>query len=379
MSSRAKDPRPSLASDPKRFDERLFAAPWAQTGGLGSGALFARFASEMLPLLEFPQTTQRLLAAFSTLDVKADEVSRLFEQNPYYEHQFRSFMASLGQRESVPSLTASVVLVGMQRSRNLVLALQMFRATTGQHVPWSADGKLELAVDELLTYMHRAEEPLASRREPWALSASIGGLLFDWVLQAAKARGSDVKALRPFTDAIFAHGVRTAKVAVEFARLFPELGGTRFLYAAALVHDIGKLILAALDPSYVEFHATAQAKGLTRTLRLHAERQRFGVTHEAVGSLACEASGALRPAARAILFHHEPYLIRREPQAAYLFAALLAFSSNVAGKFENLPEAEPDRPLDSPFSWWKGPELRDFPIDAKKAGAVVARLIASGV
>ena len=356
----------------ERIEDRLSAVPWAQAAASGGPPLLEKFLTELLPRFAFPETTSGVLDAFSGLDVKSEELALLLERNPYYEHQFRRFIESMGKREHTPSVVATVVLLGMTRSRDLILSLQMHRTITGEHVPWSSEGKLAFKPSELLVYASKTDDPLFGNREPWATGAFTGGFLLDWTVYLAKTRGADAKVLGPFADSIFNHGQRTAKVAVALSSLLPELGFRRFLYSACLVHDVGKIAMAMLDPSYVEFHADMETRVVSRGVRLFTERARFGVSHEMLGAAICEVSGAFKPVSRAVLFHHEPALLKKEGGALYLFAGLLAFSSNVANYFK-----KPEKDETSHLARWKSPELKDFPLDMKKAEPLIVGVISN--
>src|SRR3989338_3898348 len=118
MSTRPGSQPQSQPSATERVEERLARVPWAQS--LTEVPLASKFFAELLPKMTFPETTREVLEAFSGVDVKAEELAQILERNPYYDYQFRCFIESMGKRENTPSVGATVVLLGMQRSRDLV-------------------------------------------------------------------------------------------------------------------------------------------------------------------------------------------------------------------------------------------------------------------
>ena len=73
---------------------------------------------------------------------------------------------------------------------------------------------------------------------------------------------------------------------------------------AALLHDVGKLIMARhLEAADRDCLAAAEAAGQTR---MHAEREVLGVTHAELGGLIAQSWGLPETLARGIRLHHEP-------------------------------------------------------------------------
>jgi HD-like signal output (HDOD) protein len=74
-------------------------------------------------------------------------------------------------------------------------------------------------------------------------------------------------------------------------------------YSAGLLHDIGRLAMAAEKPAAYSRVVNSYRNG---TSVLEAERQEFGSYHTVRGVEAAEAWGIARPLHRAILDHHDP-------------------------------------------------------------------------
>jgi putative nucleotidyltransferase with HDIG domain len=76
-------------------------------------------------------------------------------------------------------------------------------------------------------------------------------------------------------------------------------------YAAALLHDVGKLVLARfLDPDLLEFLRRAQAEG--RCNPLQAEMEILEVNHAELGALVARHWGLPETIALGIQYHHAP-------------------------------------------------------------------------
>ena len=76
-------------------------------------------------------------------------------------------------------------------------------------------------------------------------------------------------------------------------------------YAAALLHDVGKLVLARfLDPDLLEFLRRAQAEG--RCNPLQAEMEILEVNHAELGALVARHWGLPEAIALGIQYHHAP-------------------------------------------------------------------------
>jgi hypothetical protein len=144
---------------------------------------FARFISDVYPFVNMPKTAQFILDAFSSRDVTAEKVSGALKGNPAIEQVFFQVIESVGKRTDTPSLEAAVVLIGMQNSRNLIVAAQLLRSM-GVPLEWSAEGKLKTIPSDYLKYALKTEETVAgpggvnAKAEHADLSFS-SGIFFD--------------------------------------------------------------------------------------------------------------------------------------------------------------------------------------------------------
>jgi putative nucleotidyltransferase with HDIG domain len=75
------------------------------------------------------------------------------------------------------------------------------------------------------------------------------------------------------------------------------------LFVTALLHDVGKLVLAYVDPRYAELGGDP---ALTPEVRLERERRAMGIDHALVGGVLARRWGLPQELARAIERHHDP-------------------------------------------------------------------------
>jgi putative nucleotidyltransferase with HDIG domain len=98
------------------------------------------------------------------------------------------------------------------------------------------------------------------------------------------------------------HAVATQRAAARLARTL-AYRRTDELLVAALLHDIGKLVLAHANMRYVDL---PDAASLTPERRVERERREMGVDHAVVGGVLARRWGLPHELAHAIERHHQP-------------------------------------------------------------------------
>lgn len=136
------------------------------------------------------------------------------------------------------------------------------------------------------------------------------------------------------------HAMTTAAIARELAR---PLGFGDNAFTAALLHDVGKLVLASrVTDEYTEVLRRAQHSGLP----IHqVEMDRFGGSHADVGAYLLSLWGLPPEMVVAIRRHHEPVVSfppRLDENAVIVIANHLAHES----------DAEPPRHVPAPDARW---------------------------
>ena len=146
-------------------------------------------------------------------------------------------------------------------------------------------------------------------------------------------------------DALMHHSLSTAGRAGQIARLEDSTQKiVNECFVGGMLHDIGKLLMAANYPKdYERVTRLVAAEGFSHCA---AEQEIFGVNHASVGSYLLRLWGLPVPVVEAIAFHHSP---RQTAHPA--FCALTAV--HAANVFEHedaaafLPVAENE--LDDPY------------------------------
>jgi HD-like signal output (HDOD) protein/ActR/RegA family two-component response regulator len=112
-------------------------------------------------------------------------------------------------------------------------------------------------------------------------------------------RGGGLAGFSP--EAEQSHALLVARVA---RRLLPDKRQAEDAFMAAMLHDIGKLILASRLPAYFAEALTAARE---KACSLHlAERELRGVTHAEIGAYLLDLWGLPYPIVAAVAHHHDP-------------------------------------------------------------------------
>lgn len=334
------------------------------------------FVNELAPRIALRGLSQTILEAFATPDVKAEKIVQALKQNPYYLQFFERVLKFRSKRKEFASLDSGVVLLGMQNSRNLILALQSYRSSHLTHPELDASGDTKFDPTQKLYFALKCEEWMNSiplKERPITPDVAFAaGMIFDmlhWIaedwmtpLLSSKDRDSDEfkehhRRFRAYIQQVFTHSLQTAAIGFELSKRVPDFTFRKLVIPACLLHDIGKVAMAMIDPSYVKFQDGLKKLSVGRPLRFFAENQQYGVNHAILSVMACHGFKVFRPFERAILHHHHPHLLKAEKNH-FLLASILSVASNMASRF---------RPViagDALVQEWLGLEL--------KGGAFVA-------
>jgi putative nucleotidyltransferase with HDIG domain len=139
------------------------------------------------------------------------------------------------------------------------------------------------------------------------------------------------------------HSVETARIAQVIAKtenVGKEVRDHAFL--AALLHDIGKLILIQKDAEM--FQSAMDLAGKEKLDLDSVEREVFGASHAEVGSYLLWLWGLPAPVTEAVAFHHHP----RDCGAQALSAVTLVHIADALAH-EFLASPDPEPPLDESY------------------------------
>ncbi len=352
-------------------------------GELFDGKSYHDFHEGLVMAVRLPRTARALLLEFADADVRASRVARILRSNPYACDRLGELMLMQGMKEPLPSLEASIPMLGIQTVRDFVLSLQILRNVNERHPKVGKDGKFDFSPGELVGFAKKAEEAALARKAVYPELAHVAGYLFDIVVAAGRKRFGAKKTFDELAGQVFEHGLKAGAVAVELSRA-PKLtlpaAGSKYAFAACLIHDVGKLALELLYPpgspqAFASFRAMLAKRQPpdSRTWVNVEERRRFGVTHAELGASICGSFEPLRPAARAVLFHHQPYLAARFGADTRGLATLVALASNVAANARAPKGGE-----DPVYGRWLSHELRDLKIDKTAVADALKRVEAAG-
>jgi HD-like signal output (HDOD) protein len=331
--------------------------------------IFSDFLTDVAPRLTLAATSHAVLKNFSNPDVTAEKVAASLKSNPYYQLHFIKMIESMGKREELPSLEGGIILLGMQNTRDLILGLQMHRSVTGQHPAYTKEGKLQTSPKDLMKYALKTEESLSAQKLPHSDLGYAAGMLFDFLTLLCAELAGGSKEILAYIDQAYLHGNRTGMIAREIARGVPDFPLSKFVYSASLIHDVGKAVMAILEPKYLDYLEAIQGKEIPRAARLFAETRRFGVNHALIGGMVCQTFQVFRQIEPVILFHHDPYLLKQRHRNLHPLGAIVCLATNMAGNFKKIDK------LDDPqISLWKGPELADWRLEGRVMLNAVAKV-----
>ena len=111
-------------------------------------------------------------------------------------------------------------------------------------------------------------------------------------------------------DTLWTHSMHVGQVARAIARMEAGSGvkdRSGDAYTAGLLHDVGRLVLAAFTPDdYGHACETAQSRDM---LLVEAEREVYGCTHAEVGAYLMGVWGLPSPIVEAAAYHHAPGIL----------------------------------------------------------------------
>jgi HD-like signal output (HDOD) protein len=208
-----------------------------------AGEELQRLVGGIRALPPTPAIYARLGAALARTDVGANELAGIIEQDPAITAKVLQLVNSsfFGQRREVNSVTHAITLLGTTLVRNLTLVHEVFGPGQGLH-----SALLDLAAEQ----SHASAVALVARR-----------------LEMPGLDEADV-------------------------------------VTSALLHDIGKLVLAA---KHANVFATAVTRACGSALPLHlVEYELYGVSHAEVGAYLLGLWGLSDRIVEAVACHHRP-------------------------------------------------------------------------
>lgn len=319
--------------------------------------------------------TREILAKFVDIDVTADavtkEISKDYKILELLTTQIKALKPDTGFN---PSPNAAVAMLGMQNVRNFICLLQIYFMFNGKYPDRDAQGKLAISASDYLKHAIKTEEFAQLKNLPFSDAAFVAGLLFDVLSETGTTKFGLQKSFQEYVAEIYKHGLRSAVIGLQIAKALKYDQALKLVFVGCLLHDLGKLALEIMYPpgspkSYQDFRKEIAKKQYKRHVIHLLETKQYGLTHEYYSSQILSYSKIFKDIERAILFHHEPYLICSENRDIYQFASIVALATNMATNAK-----APKDTNDPVYSLWLTPELKDLKITKKTLMIIMLKL-----
>ncbi|MFC1758994.1 HDOD domain-containing protein [Planctomycetota bacterium] len=206
-----------------------------------------KFLGRISSLPSLPTLYEEVIAESESENGTVARVGEIVAQDPAMTAKILQLANSaiFGVRSTITSPSQAASVIGMDTLKSLVLTLQVFKSFDGALIPG-------FSIDEL-----------------------------------------------------FSHSTRVATIAQRIAKSESlEKGSSNEAFTAGLLHDVGKLILAANAPTeFAEAIADANANGISL---VEAESAKFGLGHDGIGGYLLALWGLPQSIVEAVTFHHQP-------------------------------------------------------------------------
>jgi putative nucleotidyltransferase with HDIG domain len=184
---------------------------------------------------------------------------------------------------------------------------QVIEAQSGFHLRGDVTAAVESDLALTVTVLRRANKGAARKDQvatvPDAI-ARIGEAALTEMVESAPCYDLFENS-GPWGGAPQSHRIHAVATQRAAARIASEIAYTRAdeLFVAALLHDVGKLVLAYADKRYLKIDVSSD---LSPERRVDLERREMGVDHALVGGVLARRWGLPHDLAYAIERHHRP-------------------------------------------------------------------------
>jgi len=351
--------------------------------------LFAFYSKCLVPLTPAPAVTRMLQAVMSGGETTED-FSSVLGLDSELQHWIRLTVQRLGFDRRVTKLDQMVTLLGQNRVRDLIIGRNIERAfvspadTVLGKMKAKADkdksgagdpskkapaGKKpdapeisaeEAAAQEVipgladfqiyLNCANRAEEIAIAIRNSYPGSAFAAGVLYDYArcfLMGQKLKGLNDKRLvkvEAYAEEVFLDGLRCGIASHEIIQKI-SVPHQKSVFAAAMLHNIGKLMLLAYDPPVFEKAFLASTGSTDKSKKMdsvEAESTQFDFDHAQAGALLLGRIPLFQDIEKAVDYHHQPALLRFSNPKLYALSCLLRVSGALAKLYQAYRTKETD-------------------------------------
>ena len=355
--------------------------------------LFVDFLEKLAPKLTLLPAVLTTLQLFENHDVRLAKISEAFEAHPGNSAAFIKFIRLNRVLEEVDSrsLEQTIPRYGLDSARDLVLCIALHETIQKKPFPWNAQtSRPDIEPRSMIPFALDCAASLGEGNR-YAHQVFAAGLVFDSLRLYAEANlGEQKKPVIDYITRVFRHGKSTAQVFLALSKQMKTLELAEFALATAVLHDVGKAVMAVLSPDYVGFVTQLEREKITRSLKVYAEEKRYGVSHSLFGYLACGTYPMFRPIARAVMYHHDPYVLDATREAPLRdLANTVSLATNIAQSNLKLPsdssiqvkyksdqdqEAAKKLTEESVKKLWMRPELENHELSPTKIHQIIQEL-----
>ncbi len=335
-------------------------------------AQFARFIKEIAMKFCLSRPFQLALGEFQDNEMRVLQFADCFRKYPEDSEKFVALVKSIRKVEDELEIEPAIRMFGTDQTLDLLIAIELTNIVESRPFEWESDGlKPKIAPEELIVYAKKAQG-IVGEDSPYYHVAYGSGLIFDMLKMTINIIECDKPKVLSLLDIVFMDGLRAARIATAFAADIEHLEHVNYLFGACIVHNIGKVLLPILYPNYFDFLEAMNKAKLVRSLRFLAEKAFFKTSHSLLGYLICHYFELMRPIKDAVLYHHDPYLLKNEEkQDIYNLTLLVALSTNVANHWKKAYRTD-----DAVVDDWNRPELKDLNMKTDYLVKVINSVIA---
>jgi HD-like signal output (HDOD) protein len=364
--------------------------------------LFVFYSKCLVPLTPSPAVS-KILNVVMTGGETTDDFSQVLALDSELGHWIRLTVQRLGFDRRVTRLDQMVALLGQNRVRDLIIGRNIERAflkpeqtilgkmMTKMEKDRASDKKgsepekektaeeadaqeIIPALSEFQTYLdcaNRSEDIAVSIRNSYPGSAFAGGVLFDYAryflksLEIKELKDKRLARIDDYVEEIFLDGLRCAVASHEIIQKI-SVPHQKSVFGAAMLHNIGKLLLLAYDPPDFEKSFLASTGESDKKKKLdssEAEMGQFDFDHAQAGALLLGRLPLFQDIEKSVDYHHRPRLLRYSNPKLYALACLLRVSNALSKLYQQYrgKETDIDRLPDSKIT--QSPEFQFLKLD----------------
>jgi HD-like signal output (HDOD) protein len=308
-------------------------------------AFFCQTLDHAIYPLTLEKTLQSVLQRFMSADSKSSDLVRALQEDLNCAGFLRDYVTlKIGRGSTAEDDAAGdgpppllplnhvILLLGMQRARNLVVAHKLATAAERSYPKSSVLDPQTFTAENYLKRAIEAEEYCKTNRIEFAEIAFSAGLIYDWIFEIIERGSKNPKAAKDHLDGLWKQALVTAKISSSLGKRIQSFPYQKFCFAAGLSCTAGNGLMALLfeDWTGTKFQGSPEAQ-------IIQEREKYGVSPEELLSLIVSFFPVLRPMEKAIRFYREPYFLKDIDRQLYQLAVMIniAAATSSSGKIDS--------------------------------------------